>query len=620
MFKRSFLSMLSILGATQLWAQSNDTATATSSKTTFLDEVIVSDSRFGLKRSQSGRYVLSIDPETIQQAQGLSIGELLTTYAGIDIIGNRTHPGQNLTASIRGGRNKNVLILIDGVRMSNPTQIDSDFDLNFIDLAQVERIEVIKGAASTLYGSSAAAGVINIITKKVSSDAQVSLRATTGSVRAAGDSFQPFSSRELGVNTSGKLMNDQWRYALGVSHAYADGMSAVQGPEIDPFERTNLNFRLEGRPSENFSWKLSLNKDNVLGNFDATWPAYVDADNKKRMSSNRVSLSPVWINSQGTFGANLSYQDTYRDLAGYESQGQYTVADLYQKWSLASDISVLTGYQFQEGRQAGIPDASITQSDFYVQGAYVPENGLQLHAGVRYNANETYGDHWSIRLNPSLRLGAWQLGFSYNTAFIAPSLYQVYNPTVGTRDLTPETTINKEINLQWTKQQNFVNLALFNRKETDAVIYYTPPQNSNERPRYINQSGTRAYQGIEIQGKQQFSDAWSLDYQYTYLETDGGDLTRLPKHAGLLQMNYKPSITTRIALSYQHQGSRPAYGTGERLSPFDLWHLSASIQTQISGLRLTLNLRNLLDKEYIEQVNYLSRGRQVLFGITYALQ
>ena len=136
---------------------------------------------------------------------------------------------------------------------------------------------------------------------------------------------------------------------------------------------------------------------------------------------------------------------------------------------------------------------------------------------------------------------------------------------------------------------------------------------------YYNDIGTRAYQGIEIQGKQQFSDAWSLDYQYTYLETDGGDLTRLPKHAGLLQMNYKPSITTQMALSYQHQGSRGAL-SGERLSPYDLWHLSASKQTQISGLRLTLNLRNLLDKEYIEQVNYLSRGRQVLFGITYALR
>ena len=476
MFKKSFLSMLPILGATQLWAQSNDTATATSSKTTFLDEVIVSDSRFGLKRSQSGRFVLSIDPETIQQAQGLSIGELLTTYAGIDIIGNRTHPGQNLTASIRGGRNKNVLILIDGVRMSDPGQITRGFDLNFIDLAQVERIEVIKGAASTLYGSSAAAGVINIITKKVSSDAQVSLRATTGSVRAAGDSFQLFSSRELGVNTSGKLINDQWRYALGVSHAYADGMSAVQGPEIDPFERINLNFRLDGKPSKNFSWKLSLDKNLVVAEYDLSSG---DAPNTKRLNSNRVSLSPVWINSQGTFGANLSYQDTYRDLAGYESKGQYTVADLYQKWSLASDISVLTGYQFQEGRQAGIPDASITQSDFYVQGAYVPENGLQLHTGVRYNANETYGDHWSIRLNPSLRLGAWQLGFSYNTAFIAPSLYQVYNPTYGTRDLTPETTINKEINLQWTKQQNFVNLALFNRKETDAVEFFWSGPNSN---------------------------------------------------------------------------------------------------------------------------------------------
>ena len=134
--------------------------------TNYLDEVVVTDSRFILKRSQSGKTVEIINSQEIQQFSALGLGILLSTRVGIDVIGKNNHSGQNQTLSIRGGRNRQVLILIDGIRVSDPSRIDNDFDINLLNIEIIESIEIVKGATSTLYGSSAATGVVNIITKK----------------------------------------------------------------------------------------------------------------------------------------------------------------------------------------------------------------------------------------------------------------------------------------------------------------------------------------------------------------------------------------------------------------------------------------------------------------------
>ena len=113
------------------YAQNNN-LDGISEYTNFLDEVVVTDSRFLLKRSQSGKTVIKIKTEEIERFSGLGLGVLLSTHLGIDLIGKNMYSGQNLTFSIRGGRNRQVLILIDGVRISDPSSIDNDFYINSI--------------------------------------------------------------------------------------------------------------------------------------------------------------------------------------------------------------------------------------------------------------------------------------------------------------------------------------------------------------------------------------------------------------------------------------------------------------------------------------------------------
>ena len=139
-----------------------------------LDEVVISDSRFKLKRENSGKTVIKISAKELEKSQGKTMAEIINSKSGIEINGSRSNAGQNLGYFVRGGNNRQVLIIIDGIQVSDPSQIANDYDLRLIDLNQIESIEIIKGASSTLYGNSAATTVINITSKKASKKSKAS--------------------------------------------------------------------------------------------------------------------------------------------------------------------------------------------------------------------------------------------------------------------------------------------------------------------------------------------------------------------------------------------------------------------------------------------------------------
>ena len=153
-----------------------------STKVQHLDEVVITDSKFKLKRENSGKVITKITQAELQHLQGKSIAEVINTTAGIEINGTKSNAGQNLNYYIRGGRNRQVLVLIDGVALTDASQIANDYDLRLLNADQVESIEVLKGDSSTLYGSGAATAVINIKLKEASKKAiAASFRSVLGS-------------------------------------------------------------------------------------------------------------------------------------------------------------------------------------------------------------------------------------------------------------------------------------------------------------------------------------------------------------------------------------------------------------------------------------------------------
>lgn len=162
-------SFISLLGATSLLAQ------ADSSKT--LDEVVITANRFPQKQQTTGKVVTVIPKSVIEKSGGLTLGELLIQQAGITIAGANNTLGTNQDVYLRGAATGNTLVLVDGVPAYDPSTIASTFDINHMPLDQLERIEILRGAQSTAYGSDAVAGVINLITRQ-QSDKPVNLYGT----------------------------------------------------------------------------------------------------------------------------------------------------------------------------------------------------------------------------------------------------------------------------------------------------------------------------------------------------------------------------------------------------------------------------------------------------------
>jgi vitamin B12 transporter len=131
-----------------------------------LAEVTISAPKYPEKLARTGKVVSVISAEMIQANQGKSLGELLQQSVGVAVVGARSAPGTNQEIYVRGANTGHVLLLMDGFPLNDPSHISSVMDWNLIDLANIERIEILKGGQSTLYGSDAMAAVINLVTRK----------------------------------------------------------------------------------------------------------------------------------------------------------------------------------------------------------------------------------------------------------------------------------------------------------------------------------------------------------------------------------------------------------------------------------------------------------------------
>ena len=278
--------------------------------TNYLDEVVVIDSRFELKRSQSGKSVIKIKSDEIQRFSGLGLGVLLSSRLGIDVIGKNLYSGANPTVSIRGGRNRQVLILIDGIRVSDPSRIDNVFDINSINIEMIESIEIVKGAASSLYGSSAATGVINIKTIKPEKSLTLFIKKNWGTEQIANRPLNKITAGNHLLNLSGGINGVGFKIAY--AERYSDGMSSVVSDEIDSFKKVNFNIGLDGKISSKVSWKIDFNRDDIESDYDNSFPIE-DADFKYYTKLNRFSFNTNYSYSGGSLNLNSGYQKNERD-------------------------------------------------------------------------------------------------------------------------------------------------------------------------------------------------------------------------------------------------------------------------------------------------------------------
>ena len=340
---------------TFLQAQEIESIDSLTTKTNYLDEIVLSDTRLPIKRSQSGKTIIRIDEKQIKQFNGRNLSELLAIQAGVVVLGSRSISGQNLRIGIRGSTNNQVLILLDGVRVSDPSRISNDFDLNFLNLQDIASVEILKGGASTLYGSAAAAAVVNITTKKNVEVNRFRLGLTTGTEQTQNQGLKNLSYQSGDLNYSGKSAN--LNYSIGASSLFSNGLSAVDnGTEKDAFLRYTLNAQI-GVNGESFSWKLLASKAGIENDYDNIFPVE-DADFVAFSYFETISLTSSYNYSNGSVSLNAGYQTTdreYRDNYPSSYAAVNASVEVVNKLTLSNQLYSVQGVLYQEGSYEGTP-------------------------------------------------------------------------------------------------------------------------------------------------------------------------------------------------------------------------------------------------------------------------
>jgi vitamin B12 transporter len=608
-----------------------------------LEEVVLTDSRFKLKRENSGKVITKISTEELNRLQGQSIAEIINRTAGIEINGVRSNAAQNLGYFVRGGRNRQVLVMIDGIQLTDPSQIANDYDLRLLNADQVESIEILKGASSTLYGSGAATAVINIKLKEaLDKGFNLNLRSTLGSNQSANDNNYAIEDFRNSVSVNGTL--DKFSYLASFGQQFTDGLSALEaGSESDPLNAYNGLLKL----SYEFSDKLSLRTygsfDNVDAAFDDSF-AGTDADNVSVSEQYRFGISPEFNYNNGSLAVNAAYNHIDRTIeSAFPSifNGNSIVVDAFNRYNFNDQFYTVLGVNFQNNQMESstIPfgsndfetsinsdEAHFTIVDPYLNVVYISDFGLNLNAGVRVNNHSQYGTNLVYNINPSYRtdlnFGYLKGLLSYSTAYITPSLFQLFEPGFGNPDLEPEENQTIEVGAELGfKGTGFISLVYFNRNEENFIDFV---DTGNFVFQYQNIAEVFIASGLEFVAQLRLNPVINLNANFTYTSVEEDLSLRIPKIMGNARVDYLPFKNTIFSLSYEYNGDRTdSFFNDETfeneivtLDSFGL--LDFYVSQKILGEKMTLfaNITNIFNEDYQELFGFTTRGRNVHIGFS----
>jgi vitamin B12 transporter len=611
-----------------------------------LDEVVVTDSKFDLKRENSGKVITKISQKDLEKLKGKSIAEIINTTAGIEINGAKSNAAQNLSYNIRGGRNRQVLILIDGIAVTDPSQIANDYDLRLLNTDQVESIEILKGASSTLYGSGAATAVINIKLKAASQE-KVSANFTSilGTNMSSSDDNYAFEDFRNAVSVNGTL--NKLSYLASFGNQFTDGLSAVaSGTEADAFNSINGNLKLGYTFSEAFKLNTYGSFDKFKADFDDGFSG-IDADNRSITNQYRFGISPEYKYNNGSIILNAAYNNVERQIeSSFPTQfnAESYIADLYNRYNFNDRFYTVIGINAQQNEMESfaIPfgsitleqsinpeDATFTNIDPYANVVYASEFGLSVNAGARFNNHSEYGSHLVYSINPSfkkeLNLGYIKGIVSYSTAYITPSLYQLFEPTYGNIDLQPEENATIELGAELSlTNKTRISLVYFNRKETNFIDFVDL---GSFEYQYKNIDESFVASGLELSADYSITKKVKLNANATYTKVEDDLNLRIPELKINASLNYTISEASFISLSYQFNDDRrdAVYNSTTfmnddiNLSSYSLLDLYLSHKIIKNKVMLFANLTNIFNAEYQELYGYSTRGRNLSLGFTIKL-
>lgn len=585
------------------------------------DEIVFTANKTPILLSEVGSQTIVINQQEIENRQYHSATEALAAQPGV--ILSQTSINGPSSIYLRGS--DQTLLLVDGVPMYDPMGTGGSFNYFLLgQLLDVNRIEVLKGPQSSLYGSSAMGGVVQIFTNDLNNPGT--------RFRIMGGSHDTFQTSATTTGRVGDL-----RYSLSGLFDSSRGIDATtdysgkpsKDYDKDKYKNRQLSGRFNYIISENIDVDASFTYNNQYYMYD-TLSAMMnkDVNFRNKLFSGRLAINGQFLDDKLSSSLSYSLMNLKKKNDGAwdsdEFSGRTQIIELNNSLALHPNFVSNFGIRYQHERGKVSPaDFSHTQN---TKGIYFEQNlnfadKFFNTIGVRYDKNSAFGGKTTYRLTSRYNFSdTIAIKGSYGTGFKTPTVAQLYYKSWGANpNLKAETSNGFDIGIE-VKPTN-KSLISFSYFYTTYKNMIAGNPNNNYKYENLNRAKMK---GFEIVGSVEINDQWGLSGSYTYLDAkrkkEGGEyekMERRPKHQVTASVTYKPIESVTLNASGTYYGKRPDINNKE-LSSFAVFNIAGSykINRQFS---VDAKIQNLFDKDYEFAKGYRENGRTAYVGMNIEL-
>jgi vitamin B12 transporter len=597
-----------------------------------IEEVVITDSKTPLKKEQSGKIIEVISAKDLENKKGQTLGQIINQVAGIELNGVQATAGKDVAVYVRGGSSSQVLFLIDGNPVTDASGISLFYDLRLIPVEQVESVEIMKGASSTLYGTGASSAVINIKMKKANKGKAVSGNAYTSLGTNNTADTDKTSGQEItqGFRVSGN--SGKFSHNTALNNYIIKGLSEARGEnfENDRSNVTNISQKF-GYSTDKFQVEAFANYDRLKNTFDGGALADDLLNNglseqfrtgitsKYKYNNGEVNLVTGFANLERV--SNNSFGGT---LYNYYYKSRTANVDLYNRYNFSKSFFAILGIQsqFMDTKQEDpfsvIADEKAKASilDPYFTAVYNSSFGFNLNAGARYNTHSEYGNQLVGNINPSFNIKNIDLKIlgSVSTAYIVPSLYQLYS-AFGNLDLKPQEDVTAEFGFEkmfYNKKVTFSVVGFFREEENRFDFFFDPITFAGN---YINAEELFQYKGIETSIRVNPIENISIQANYTFTENLESQQRLIPKHKANVNLDWKLSKRINWNAQYQYVDPRADAFKEVTLKNYQLVNTNFAFDVLPNKFNVFVGATNILNTDFEEVYGYNTRGRNFKIGM-----
>ncbi len=600
--------------------------------------IIVTASRIETRQVNVASSVSTVTEDDIDDGQYRNVTNAIDPVPGLDVV-QSGGPGGVAVAFIRGANSEHTLVLLDGIELNNPASPNRAFNLTNLTLENIERIEVLRGPQSSLYGSDAMGGVINIISKRSDKGLRMNLRSEAGSY----NSFTQVGNLSYGSDWL-EVSNGITRQDIG---SISSANSRDGNFEHDGYENTSLSNRIKVLPSELFDATFTTRYDRSNAALDNS--GGVGGDDPNRRFNNeefftRGEITGHLLDKTLTPTLSLSYSHhTLDDTNDPDSISSEFLRSNYKgdllklqgvtTWSPAQYFSAVLGAETERERADSFYRSDGTFGPYedvlgwqdartnaiFTEARLSYDKSLYLDLGGRVDDHSRFGTYKTWRVAPAYLLDAdTKLRGSVGTGFKAPSLVQLYS-SYGNSDLSPEENVGWDVGIDRDLFKNRLAVSVGHyHNYFDNLIAFDPSTF------ILNNIRNAETSGCEVSTDLKITQRLSLGAAYTYTDSQDDDtgeaLLRRPKNKATVTVVYLPTSRIKTQLQWRAYSSRfdTDFSASEprrtSLGGYGLVNFTISYQVS-EKVEFFSRIDNIFDKEYEDVLGFGTLGAAAYGGI-----